>query len=621
MRVPSIFNRRGLPWAVSGNGYYGTTVRWDASSRALPYGHTHSRSGIGWCWNSSGYLVAPENLLTYSNDPSNANWVDIGGCTTAQNVTGPSGQANYAWTLTDAGNTNRYKQQRFVALNKGWHVYSARVKKTTGAQASYPVLMFTDDGFRMAAVTIDTSNGVATKWTAYTGWTILTSAVSITDEGNGFLRVQLKFEHVVATGLVYLFPAGTTNATQSTGTVDTNAQGSAVFCDTMLQRGYYATDYLPTTSAGLAAPCFETDPADGKTRLLVRGAEVNSIPYSEDLLTAPWVPNVGAASAKNATGLSGQPNGAWTLVDDNAGSFLNVAGSVAVPNDSNKHYIKIWIAKTSGGTSKTFGVNAALTGGTPVSATPRVNTDTGVDMAATAAISDEGLWWGVTIGLQNNSTGNTLLSLAMYPAVSGNGVFGDVVTTTGSCVIGAVMVALNPYSQGVAGYVRTLASPTSTGEDDLRWDNTVYPFLALSTGSCAVKVKHIVTPSAVQAGLLSAYNVGGGPIPMYFHHATSDQASIYDTTTVLDSLSWSPTRGQQSVVSTTWGDGRMMSAVNGVVGVSGAFDGSMLSGAGIFRWGNHVDSVGVNQPMPVAIESIHLGRAKLSPALLANAIR
>jgi len=49
-----------------------------------------------------------------------------------------------------------------------------------------------------------------------------------------------------------LYPAGTTNPTQSTGTLDLTAQGSAVFYGAQVKLGSYASSYIATTTIALA---------------------------------------------------------------------------------------------------------------------------------------------------------------------------------------------------------------------------------------------------------------------------------------------------------------------------------------------------------------------------------
>jgi hypothetical protein len=188
-----------------------------------------------------------------SNAFTTASWTARGTPAATQNVTGPDGVANSAWTLTDndAGVIESVRQG--VILTAVAYTYSIFVKKTTGAQPSYPVLWAeTYTPLTIAPVTIDTSNGIATVWTAYTGWTIASGFSATCKSFNAdFWRVELTFTATAANWLVAFTPAGTTNPTQSTGSFDVAAQGSAVFYGAQVELGSFASSYIPTTTASV----------------------------------------------------------------------------------------------------------------------------------------------------------------------------------------------------------------------------------------------------------------------------------------------------------------------------------------------------------------------------------
>jgi hypothetical protein len=112
--------------------------------------------------------------------------------------------------------------------------------------------MFFYTGTTIALVTIDTSNGVVTPWTAYTGFTMLAGiSARITSYNSNFWRVELT---ATGTAAIYIFrflPAATANATQSTGVQDGTLQGSAVFANAQVELGSAATSYIPTTTVAV----------------------------------------------------------------------------------------------------------------------------------------------------------------------------------------------------------------------------------------------------------------------------------------------------------------------------------------------------------------------------------
>ncbi|MBA2708834.1 MAG: hypothetical protein H0U59_13600 [Gemmatimonadaceae bacterium] len=131
----------------------------------------------------------------------------------------------------------------------------------------------------------------------------------------------------------------------------------------------------------------------------------------------------------NTTQAGGQtaPDGtatAWNISDTNAGAYQSIAQVVTVANDSLPHVVSIHVKKTTGGTSATFGMNVGLSGGTPVSVSPRVNTDTGTSGAGgnAATVVSAGDYWRIWVVITNNTTANTSLTIAVYPATNTYGI-------------------------------------------------------------------------------------------------------------------------------------------------------------------------------------------------------
>jgi hypothetical protein len=199
-----------------------------------------------------GYLAEGqrENKIFQSNSLTTT-WVDTGTTGATQNLLGPDG-ATSGWTLTDndAG-AAEYKSQD-VILTAATHTYSVLVKKTSGAQSSYPIVGAFQVGTLIALATIDTSNGVATNWTGFTGYTIATgAAASISSFDVNWWRVQIIFTATAATWTMFMMPAGTANATQSTGGFDNAVTGTAGFAWNQLEAASFASSYIPTTTAAV----------------------------------------------------------------------------------------------------------------------------------------------------------------------------------------------------------------------------------------------------------------------------------------------------------------------------------------------------------------------------------
>ena len=205
-----------------------------------------------------GYLAEPAatNYALQSNALNTAPWYDIGSPSATQNVTGPNGQANYAWTLTDDNPAVNEAKAQDITLTAATWTSSALVGKTVGAQPSYPILYsYSPVSGLIAICTIDTSNGVATVWTAYTGLVIATGLTArCSSYGPNFWLVELVYTGTATAWQHALIAAGTTNATQSTGAPAAATTGSAVYCDIQTELGAAATSRINTTTLAVTRP-------------------------------------------------------------------------------------------------------------------------------------------------------------------------------------------------------------------------------------------------------------------------------------------------------------------------------------------------------------------------------
>ena len=257
-----------------------------------------------------GYLSegSRQNICLQSN-AFTTTWGAVGTPAATQNVVGPDGGTT-AWTLTDDSAVAWEGISQGITLTAATYTISLFVKKTIGVQASYPVI-YTDDAVsKSASCTIDTTNGVATVWTAYTDNTVVTSSASCVSHNDNYWRVSLTLLATAATWNVYLIPAGTTNATQSTGVIAVAAQGSAVFYGAQVELGSFASTYIPTTTVAVT-----------------RNADVLTYPSSGNVLgTSGW------CYAEIYRAASYSLGGDAAIVGSGANSVLSVvrAGNLAI---------------------------------------------------------------------------------------------------------------------------------------------------------------------------------------------------------------------------------------------------------------------------------------------------
>jgi hypothetical protein len=199
---------------------------------------------------SANVVTSRQNLELQSNAFTTSPWVND--CTSVQNVTGYTGIPNEAWTLTDSSaSTIRVLSKALSLTATQPNTRQIKIKKTVGAQASYPILYlsFYPTANNLGIITIDTSNGIVTPWTAFTGFTIIPTTATCVDAGGGFWLVTITcVPSETGTWTFVLAPAGTSVANQSTGGYDTTLMGTCVAEQSQIELGSVATAYIATVA-------------------------------------------------------------------------------------------------------------------------------------------------------------------------------------------------------------------------------------------------------------------------------------------------------------------------------------------------------------------------------------
>jgi hypothetical protein len=179
--------------------------------------------------NSSGLIeVVPRNLITYSNDFTNAAWIKTSGASiTANSVIAPNGTMT-ADTLNVAVATYSGIYQNLGSLS-GQNTISIYAKKGTK-----DFLYFINLQGSTTAVWFNISNG--TLGTVSSGYT-----ATITDVGNSWYRCTLS-QSVSATSYFQL------GLSDSDGSVTPTSTGTAYIWGAQLEAFSTATEYFPTTT-------------------------------------------------------------------------------------------------------------------------------------------------------------------------------------------------------------------------------------------------------------------------------------------------------------------------------------------------------------------------------------
>jgi hypothetical protein len=324
------------------NGIDGTlAVDFDASRYA---GSTTLTGSTGETWTlqgnavihptnspNTGYLAegSRENKYLQSNAFTTAPWgndLDV----ISQNAIGPDG-ATSAWTATDSSAVAaRFFQAGTMTLTAAPWTASIFVKKTSGA-TSFPV-SYMVTGSSVSTITIDTNNGVATPWTAYTGATIVPCTAVVTSFNADYWRVAFTFTATAVAWAFTVYVAATTNATQSTGTLDVTVTGSAVFYGAQIELGSSASSLINTTTAAVT-----------------RAADVLTYPSAGNLTDANGSAYCEYSSSvvdgNYGTALSGTGSGAGRMI-------THFAATSCAINDGTSELPKTGLAAINTGTRK-----------------------------------------------------------------------------------------------------------------------------------------------------------------------------------------------------------------------------------------------------------------------------
>ena len=180
---------------------------------------------------------------------------------------------------------------------------------------------------------------------------------------------------------------------------------------------------------------FDFDPVTGLSLgLLVEQERRNIARQSGNLVSAPWNSIQSPALAVN-NAIS--PRGlleATLITDNNPTNREGVQQSISVANTTDTHATSVFVRKTAGGASPTFGLEMVYADGVgTVPVQIRLNTDTGVtNGVGDGGVQDFGDWWRLWGRSTNNFSGNRTLLVKVLPALAAHGSFVDVMSTTGS---------------------------------------------------------------------------------------------------------------------------------------------------------------------------------------------
>ena len=179
-----------------------------------------------------------------------------------------------------------------------------------------------------------------------------------------------------------------------------------------------------------------TTPIESVIGLATGKDETNQFASGEYRTFSAW-DTVTCNVTKNQVGITGDDNTASELEDDDIGGYENIKKIFTIDNDSSWQSVSILIEKDTD-TTRYPGLYFDLTGGSGLNRYVIFNTQTGAysNIASDGdfTVLNIGNWWFVTLALQNNTSGNTVANIRIYPSISSDGTT-EVATATGSIIV------------------------------------------------------------------------------------------------------------------------------------------------------------------------------------------
>jgi hypothetical protein len=342
-------------------GADGLTTIWDnvsvressvdpSAASYLPRVGHHVYNGDAWV--NEGLLHESEartNLVTYSEDFTDASWTKANTATLAVDAVGPDGQTS-AVTLVDSGATGTaavYIEQSVTVSNSTAYTFSVFAKADQLSWLHLALVNFTSPA--SGGAYFDLSNGSI-------GSTTNASTPLMESVGNGWYRCSLTFttDPVDTTGRLRIY------ATDSDGnvTVDLDGTSSILTYGAQLEAGSTPSSYIPTAGA-----------------TVTRAAETLTVPAAN--LPWPYPEVIGDELVTNGT-FDADTSG-WTDASEGTGSVSwDASGALSINNPAassteegiayqvistvvGKHYTLV-VSKSGGNSIVQLGTNVGLSG-------------------------------------------------------------------------------------------------------------------------------------------------------------------------------------------------------------------------------------------------------------------
>lgn len=268
----SLGNR--LSFLGFGGGIPTPTLNLNFASGTMPSGIDFSRGSLATLVNSSGYVAyAPNNLLTYSQDFTNAVWVPTNTTVTANSTTAPNGTTTASKYEATANTTTAYLWDP-VTISNSYYVFSLYAK---AGNIDWVYIQISDLSASSGGAAFNVQNGTLGTVESYGIFSGISSAIE--PAGNGWYRISVYFYSPIPSSSVF-------NIILASGNLDFNvSSGDYIYIwGSQVEAVTYQTTpstYKATTSTPYNGPRIDYNPATLTCKgLLIEEQRTNFLPYS-----------------------------------------------------------------------------------------------------------------------------------------------------------------------------------------------------------------------------------------------------------------------------------------------------------------------------------------------------